>query len=332
MANPNTNWLKDAKYGISHHFISNYINRVISNPEEQWMDSESWNDLINGFDVDNYVKQVVESGAGFVLLTLGQNSGYHLSPNATYDQLAGLKPGERCSLRDLPLEIADALEPHGIKLMLYLPANPPHSAHKEEGDYAITKSFDFSLGTDGPPSQITIQKWQEVIREWSDRYGSKVAGWWFDGLFPYLVKGTYDDLTNLYNYKTLADAARSGNPNRIITFNPGVELTNATYTEYEDFSAGETNQLGHIPLNGRWVDQGERIQYFIFTFLGANDPNWAGWGNKGVNYDTNELVNWVKAVTDNEGVVCMDVKVNRFGKLDPNQLSQLRDIKETIRE
>ncbi|UVI31248.1 alpha-L-fucosidase [Paenibacillus spongiae] len=331
MGNPNTDWLKEAKYGISHHFLSNYINRVASGPEEQWKDTESWDDVIDGFDAAGYARQVAESGAGFVLLTLGQNSGYHLSPNAAYDRIAGLQPGERCSRRDLPMDIADALEPYGIRLMLYLPVNPPHSAHQREGDYAVTKAFGYTPGMDGAPSQETQEKWQAVIREWSDRYGAKLAGWWFDGLFPHVVKGTYDDPSNRYNYGTLAEAARSGNANRIITFNPGVELTNASYTPYEDYSAGETNAPGHVPSNGRWVDAAERIQYFIFTFLGSFDPYWAGWGNKGVNFDTKELTGWVKEVTDKEGSVCLDTKVNRFGQIDPQQLEQLKAIKATIR-
>lgn len=331
MGNPNTDWLKDAKYGISHHFISNYISRVANGPEEQWKDTESWDDVINGFDVDHYARQAAEAGVGFVLLTLGQNSGYYLSPNAAYDAVAGLQPGDRCSRRDLPIEIADALDQYGIRLMLYLPANPPFAAHKQEGDYAITKAFGYTPDTDGAPSQDTQQKWQAVIREWSDRYGDKLAGWWFDGMYPRIVQGTYDDLTNRYNYQTLADAARSGNAKRIITFNPGVELTNAVYTPYEDYSAGETNGLGHVPLNGRWVDAEQRIQYFVFTFLGKFDPHWAGWGNQGVNFDTQELVGWVKDVTDKEGAVCLDVKVNRFGQIDPSQWEQLKAIKATIR-
>lgn len=332
MGNPNTDWLKNAKYGISHHFISNYINRVAVSEEEKWHAAESWDDVIRSFDVDDYARQAAEAGIGFVLLTLGQNSGYYLSPNATYDGIAGAQPGERCSVRDLPMELANALEPYGIRLMLYLPANPPHSAHREDGDFAITTAFGYTPGTDGKPSQHTLQKWQAVIREWSDRYGQKLAGWWFDGLFPDVVQGTYADMSNRYNYATLAEAARSGNPQRVITFNPGVELTNAAYTPYEDYSAGETNAIGHLPANVRWVDRDQRVQYFIFTYLGEYDPHWAGWGNRGTSNDTNALVDWVQEVTTREGAVCLDVKVNRFGQIDPAQLEQLRAVKHRIRD
>lgn len=43
------------------------------------------------------------------------------SPNAEYERVTGYAPGQRCSMRDLPLAIHRVLEPKGIRLMLYLP-------------------------------------------------------------------------------------------------------------------------------------------------------------------------------------------------------------------
>lgn len=325
--NPNTDWLHDARYGISHHLLAEFMNRVAPIDDEKWRDGERWDEVIAGFDVDRYVEQVVESGAGFVILTLGQNSGYLLSPNATYDRIAGLQPGERASTRDLPLEIADALAPHGIKLILYVPANPPSKAHLEDGDNAINRAFDYPVEV--APSQETQAKWQAVIREWSDRYGEKLAGWWFDGMW---FQEAYDDLTLPCNWYSLAGAAKSGNPSRIVAFNGGIFRDRLVNSRLEDYTAGETNEIGPLPPNGRWADEREGVQWFHWTFLGRFVTDLAGWGNTGLNWPTGELTDWVKSAIEMQGVIALDVHVNRFGHLDGEQREQLQAIKQAIRQ
>jgi hypothetical protein len=60
-------------------------------------------------------------------------------------------------------------------------------------------------------------KWEEVIHEWSARYGKDVAGWWFDGGYRHVhFSGA---IAPIY-----ADAVKSGNPDAIVAFNPGVML------------------------------------------------------------------------------------------------------------
>jgi 3-methyl-2-oxobutanoate hydroxymethyltransferase len=60
-----------------------------------------------------------------------------------------------------------------------------------------------------------------VIQEWSDRYGDKVAGWWFDGGYDHIK-------FNEAIAQTYAKAVKHGNPNAIVTFNPGVRLIRHT--------------------------------------------------------------------------------------------------------
>lgn len=331
--NPGTDWLHDARYGVSHHFLSNYINRVAASPEEKWQDGESWDDLVKTFDAEAYAEDLAKAGAGFAMITLGQNSGYMLAPNQAYERIAGLRPGERTPAgRDLPMEIADALAKRGIKLVFYIPGNPPHSAHKQPGDYAITRAFGYSPGTDGVPSQETLAKWQSVIREYSERYGTKLAGWWVDGVYPALHPA-YEDMTKPYNWSSLAAALKAGNPDRIIALNSGLGARNHQPTSvYDDYTPGESRGLGAIPSAGRWADAEQSTQWFDFTFLGANDPYWAGWGNKGTSKDTTSLVRWVKAATDRGGAIGLDTKVNRYGRLDPAQLAQLEQVRKVVRE
>ena len=115
--NPNTDWFHDAGFGIMVHYL-----KPIFVTEGG---AKEWNDAVNSFDADKFAAQVKESGAGFVMFTLGQNSGDYCSPNATFDSIVGVRPGELCSIRDLPMDLIGALGKYNIPLILYLPSNPP---------------------------------------------------------------------------------------------------------------------------------------------------------------------------------------------------------------
>ena len=66
--NPNTDWFKNARYGVFMHFLP-------SNPEGFA--------LVDQFDVKSLANQLETMGAKYFVITLGQNSGYLNSPNAT---------------------------------------------------------------------------------------------------------------------------------------------------------------------------------------------------------------------------------------------------------
>src|SRR4030042_968141 len=105
-------WFKEAKFGVFIHYLG---------------EGPTWNERVESFDVERFAEQIRLTRAGYVILTLGQNSGYYCSPNETYEKYAGYKTGERCSRRDLPMEIAEALAQRGIRLMLYLPSRSPQA-------------------------------------------------------------------------------------------------------------------------------------------------------------------------------------------------------------
>ena len=170
---------------------------------------------------------------------MGQNSGYYCSPNSAYNRYAGNEEGDRCSYRDLPMEIADALDAYGIKLILYLPSRSP------QRDTQAMKGLE-DVHERKPAPQAFTKKWSEVIAEWSKRYQLKVAGWWFDG--SYNTAG-WDDLSKKYNFNTWAAAARAGNPYRVLAFNPGTRIDKAfsALTPQQDYTAGEQNSFTVTP-------------------------------------------------------------------------------------
>jgi hypothetical protein len=113
-------WMKEARWGVMNHYLADWIGRR----ERIRMTVEEWNKLIDNFDVEGLAKQIESVGAGYYLITIGQNSGYYLSPKARYDQYVGIQPS-KCSRRDLVADLYEALHKRGIKLMVYLPSGAP---------------------------------------------------------------------------------------------------------------------------------------------------------------------------------------------------------------
>ncbi len=156
-------WMQEARWGVMTHYLADWIARV----DKMEMSAEQWNKLIDNFDVEGLAKQLKSAGAGYYLITLGQNSGYYLCPNSTYDSYVGINPS-KCSRRDLVADLYEALNKRGIKLMVYLPSGAPG------GDKIAKEKLQWQRG--GYRNLQFQLKWEKVIREWSLRWGDKVAG------------------------------------------------------------------------------------------------------------------------------------------------------------
>lgn len=293
--NPNTDWLKEAKYGAFMHFLPG---------------SEGQFNLVKSFDVETVARQLEEMGTRYFVITLGQNSGYFNSPNATYNRFTGYAPGERCSSRDLPLDLCRALQPKRIRLMLYLPCQVPNQ------DARAQKSFGLPQGRKDQPINLEFAaKWAAVIQEWADRYGEKVAGWWFDGGYAHIHFN--EAIAARY-----AAAVKHGNPKAIVTFNPGVRVVH--HTQAEDYTAGELNDPLNVIPASRWLDGS---QWHALTYVGST------WGRRDVRYSNAQWARWVRSVTAKEGVVTLDMGPNwnpqagPIGSFAGNQVQQVKAIK-----
>ncbi len=297
--NPNTDWFKDAKYGVFVHFLPGDAQGLA---------------LVKEFDVEGLSRQLETLGAKYFVLTLGQNSGFFNAPNGTYDRYTGYAPGERCATRDLPLDLYRALQPKGIRLMLYLPCQTPNE------DARAQKAFGLAEGKRDQPIDIEFaRKWAQVIQEWSDRYGDKVAGWWFDGGYQHI--NFNEAIAEVY-----AKAVKHGNPNAIVTFNPGVRLIR--HTQAEDYTAGELNDPFNVLPTARWV---EGSQWHALTFLGSQ------WSRRDTRHPTEKWVEWVSTAVSKGGVVTLDMGPNwdpqagPIGSLAEAQMAQVQAIRAAVR-
>ena len=301
-------WLRNAKWGVMSHFLADW--KAGENNEK--MSVEKWNEMINNFDVDGLADQLKSVGAGYFIFTIGQNSGYYLSPNNTYDKITGIYPS-KCSKRDLISDLADALYKRGIKLVVYLPSGAP------AGDKIAREALKWE---NGPYKNQEFQiNWQNIIIEWSLRWGNKVSGWWFDGCYwPSIMYRSCEEP----NFKSFADAARAGNPNSIVAFNPGVVYRSISLTPFEDYTAGEIDQPGRISIKRSINGNIDGAQLHYLSFLGER------WGMGSPRFTNNQVIEWSEMVRNEDGVITWDTPIGINGLISYLFIDQLKAIGEAI--
>jgi hypothetical protein len=296
-------WMKEAKFGVMTHYLADWIVREESRGRP--MTVERWNDLVDHFDVDGLAGQVAAAGAGYHVFTIGQNSGFYLAPNATYDRLAGVRPS-KCARRDLVADLSDALHKRGVRLIVYLPSGAP------AGDRAAAAALGWQPG--GHRNREFQQNWEQVIREWSERWGKKIDGWWFDGCYwPNAMYRSSDPP----NFASFATAARSGNPDSVVAFNPGVVDRLLSVTPHEDYTAGEINLPDRLMIRRAVGGKVDGAQAHALSYLGAT------WGRGAPRFPDDQVVAWSRKVVDAGGAITWDVPVQSSGLIPRPFLDQL---------
>src|SRR3982750_3962038 len=110
-------WMQSAKFGVMTHYLQDWLSQT----ENLSIDVDKWNDLVNHFNTDKLAESVKATGAGYLIFSIGQNSGYYVSPNKVYDRMVG-RDTSRCAKRDLIADLGNSLHKLGLKLIVYLPS------------------------------------------------------------------------------------------------------------------------------------------------------------------------------------------------------------------
>jgi len=199
-------WMPRAGYGVMFHWTKRTMPR--SGPPRPYAEA------VEAFDVEGFADDVASTGAGFVVLTTAHSDQYFPAPIRALDRvLAG-----RTTRRDLVADLIDALGKRGIRLVLYYHLGPI----EDPGWARATGLFE----TD---SRRLFGNWEAIVGEVGERYGDKLAGWWFD-----------DGIGNYYyrspEWAALDRAAKRGFPGRVVCFN---SWKHTAATEFQDFHCGE---------------------------------------------------------------------------------------------
>ena len=294
-------WMKDARWGVMTHYLADWKARDF----HLTMSVDQWNQLVGGFDVETLAKQLESVGAKYYIITLGQNSGYYLSPNFMYDHYVGIQPS-KCSRRDLVAELSDALGRRNIKLVLYLPSGAPG------GDRVARKGLAYD--TEDPRKAEFQLRWENVIREWSKRYGKKIAGWWFDGCYTPNAMYRYPDPPN---FESFAAAARYGNPDAAVAFNPGVFPRITPMSPYQDYTAGEINDPAGVDPHYLADGKVDGAQIHVLSYLGRT------WGTGDPRFTTEQVTEWSRKVNGFGGAITWDTPVQLNGTIAQPFVEQL---------
>jgi hypothetical protein len=296
-------WMQDPRYcwGVMTHYLADWLARL----HNLTMTVDVWNKLIDGFDVAGMARRLESVGAGHYQLSLGQNSGYYLSPNPVYDKITGIQPS-KCSHRDLIADFYEPLHARDIKLMAYLPSGAPGA------DKTAVAALEW---LNGPYRNKNFQlKWEQVIAEWSRRWGTKVAGWWFDGCyFPNSMYRSADRP----NFESFAAAARAGNPEASLGFNPGVVYRILSMTPSDDYTAGEIDKPDLVTVRRTVEGRMDGAQIHMLSFLGET------WGSGAPRFSADQVVAYTKKIRDLGGSVTWDVPVEIDGTITQPFLDQL---------
>jgi len=312
-------WLQKACWGVFTHYMADTVIK------DEPITVETWNRVVDSFDVNRMAEDLATTGAGYYVITLGQNSGYYCSPNPVYDQLTGIVPS-KCSRRDLVADLYEPLRAKGIRLMVYLPSGAPDrdpDAMKalkwQPGKYPIW-SYRDTIPDSGLRLTDFQRKWESVIRAWASRWGSQVAGWWFDGCY-YPHEMYYH--AEPPNFQSFAEAARAGNPDAIVAFNPGVFDPIITLTPHEDYTAGEINDAEKVECPGPRIGN---AQTHMLTHLGTY------WCQNPPRYSDEVAIAITKKFVAKGGAVTWDVPIDATGKIPEPFLAQLRAIGKALSE
>jgi len=205
-------------------------------------DKKPWPGFAEDFDVKQFADAVESMGGKFVIWSATWCLYLMPAPIKSIDQIV---PG-LTSKRDLLGELAEELNKRGIQFFLYY--NLGHC----ELEW-------WKHNWDPSHPGLFQENWTKVIREMGERYGDKVAGWFFDD----------DCVFCPSDYEVLGAAARAGHPGRLVSYNPWIA---PVFTPFQDIFFGEALDKEAVK-DGLFIDGPNRgLQSFHMRIY--DGPDW----------------------------------------------------------
>jgi hypothetical protein len=287
----NTDWLGKAGYGLMFHWTSQSVN------EDGTI--KPFDEAVENFDMDAFVEMVEETGARYILFTVGHAEPFCPAPIKSWEKYHP----DHTTKRDLIMEMADKLNAKGIKLMCYFPTHVV-------GKYRKVNEREFS--------QIN----REILTEFGQRYGGKVVGYWFDGWYQ-----CYEEYPG-FSFKDFFTACKAGYPERIISLNSWIY---PAVTEWQEYWAGEAASPVRTPVNGT-LDRGpgEGLRYQALIIM---EPYWVQQKAEipDPRFTEEELSNYIERCNNEGGAVTINLGIYQNGKIGDNALQIMKKVKARLR-
>ena len=317
-------WMLKAKYGIFMH----YQHRILLGysiatkpqfPVPSQMTAAQWNQFVDGFDVNGFANQMAEGGVGWVMFCIDDHYfAWPCAPNQAFSRYTGYAPGDKCSRRDLILELSGALKAKGIRLICYFAGLNGYM--KEPQVYQ-------GLADDGnpqtAPSAESRDRRIQVLKDYVDRYGDKIAGWWFDGM----ELNSYQDKPN--DWWAINTVVHSGNPRGVIAFSFGGNEQGCIRPGIDDYTGGDTwSKMDLTQLTPTKKPAQSGILWHGKIYCG-NVYHGMGTTNQ---YTDQYLIDWINTCNRQGGIVTLDWPFDpKTGLLKDFGLAQLKKIAQALK-
>jgi hypothetical protein len=310
-ARANSQWLTNAGYGLFFQYGA--WGYPPTGP------AESADQQACSFNVPQFISMVQSTGAAYVIWSYTWYTYQVDGPNPVIDRILG--SNRDTASCDLDLEVAKALQKVGIKFMLYY-----HNGHDTDPAWWAKQDFPAYYKYTGVGDKSTfLRNWTDVISWTGNHFGSALSGWWFDdGAYYYPA-----------NFQKLEQAARAGNPQRLVSWNSWV---GPAYTQYQDFQPGETcngspvagSVVGSngVYLTGPYAGIRGQCLYMLNQDWGVHSPNTIISSTK----STYGVINDLSAAMDNHTALSFNLMMYQDGSVDPATLALLQEVKAVFRD
>jgi len=284
-------WLSQAGYGVMFHWTSKSVSSDGAH--------KPYAQAVQDFDVPAFAEMVKSMGAAYVIFTVGHAEPYCPAPIKAWEKY---HPGKTTS-RDLVMEIADQLAVRGVKLLCYFPT------------HIVAKT-----GHVGEEEFMRINR--EILQEFGERYGPKVAGYWFDGWYQSLE--TYPKVA----FEEFYRVCKAGDANRIIAINSWFY---PVVTPWQDYWAGEVGEPVTLP-KGRIFNYGP-ARGLPYHALLTMEPYWVQ--ESAVvpppRFTPAALSEYIRACHAAGGCVTINLGIFQNGSIGSDALQVMREVRRLIR-
>ncbi len=325
-----TTWMSKGKYGIFLHYqyrilLGYSIRTKPQFPEPAQMTTQGWNRFVDGFDVKGFAQQMAEAKVAWVLFCVDDHYfAWPCAPNQAFSEYTGYAPGQKCSRRDLVMDLADALNAKGVKLICYFAGlngymkEPKVLAGLSDGDAGRG-----GMNEKAPPSAECRQRRLAILKEYADRYKDKIAGWWFDGM------GLDTYRAQPYDWRTIESIVHAANPKAVIAFSYGANEQACVCKGIDDFTGGDTWSKQDLRrLTPQRLPAREGILWHGKIYCG-NVYHGQGDANQ---FSDQELIDWINTCNAQGGVCTLDWPFDpQTGLLKDFGLAQLKRIASVIK-
>ena len=253
-ARADTSWFSQSKYGLFYQYGSwGFPNNVgvRKSVDQQAQD----------FHIPSFVAMVKNTGADYVIWSFSWWGFKPDMPVPTLDAVIG--NGSYTAQRNLIAELATALKAEGIRFMLYY-----HTGSEEAGWWSLQNvPSTFSTRGTGDRS-VFFDNWSAVVSDIGSALGTNLDGFFFDdGMIYYPAR-----------FEELQAFARTGNPNRLISWNSWVM---PRFTDFQDVSFGELHHgaasTGSSPVGGNGIYTSGPHKGLLEQGMFPIE-NWGDWG------------------------------------------------------